>query len=64
MIVCIACCCAAAVLLLCCCCAAAVLCIAAVENVEGQVHNLIVCTLCSCYPISILGMSPHWYRGR
>ncbi|WIA14489.1 hypothetical protein OEZ85_003011 [Tetradesmus obliquus] len=36
----------------------------AVENVEGKVHNLIVCTLCSCYPISILGMSPHWYRGR
>jgi hypothetical protein len=27
-------------------CAAAVLCIAAVENVEGKVHNLIVCTLC------------------
>ncbi|MGO8657654.1 nitrile hydratase subunit alpha, partial [Rhizobium ruizarguesonis] len=27
-----------------------------------DVHNLIVCTLCSCYPLSILGMSPSWYR--
>lgn len=36
----------------------------AVENVEGSVHNLVVCTLCSCYPISVLGMSPHWYRSR
>lgn len=25
-------------------------------------HNLIVCTLCSCYPFSILGMSPAWYK--
>ena len=35
----------------------------AVDNTEG-VHNLVVCTLCSCYPISVLGMSPHWYRSR
>ena len=25
-------------------------------------HNLIVCTLCSCYPLSVLGMSPSWYK--
>lgn len=35
----------------------------AVEN-SASVHNLVVCTLCSCYPISVLGMSPHWYRSR
>jgi hypothetical protein len=29
-----------------------------------EVHNLVVCTLCSCYPISVLGMSPPWYRSR
>lgn len=33
----------------------------AVEN-TAEVHNLVVCTLCSCYPFSILGMSPIWYR--
>jgi nitrile hydratase len=33
----------------------------AVEN-TGDTHNLVVCTLCSCYPFSILGMSPIWYR--
>ena len=27
-----------------------------------QVHNIIVCTLCSCYPRPVLGMSPDWYR--
>jgi len=27
-----------------------------------QVHNTIVCTLCSCYPRPVLGMSPDWYR--
>jgi nitrile hydratase len=32
-----------------------------VENSE-QVHNLVVCTLCSCYPVSLLGMSPAWYK--
>jgi len=35
----------------------------AVENTD-KVHNLVVCTLCSCYPISVLGMSPPWYRSR
>jgi nitrile hydratase subunit alpha len=28
----------------------------------GQLHNVIVCTLCSCYPISLLGPSPSWYK--
>lgn len=32
-----------------------------VENTP-QVHNLVVCTLCSCYPTSIIGMSPGWYK--
>ncbi len=31
-----------------------------VENTEG-LHNLICCTLCSCYPRSILGQPPSWY---
>src|SRR2546423_14885421 len=26
------------------------------------VHNVIVCTLCSCYPVSLLGPSPGWYK--
>lgn len=33
----------------------------AVEN-TASVHNVVVCTLCSCYPFSILGMSPTWYK--
>jgi nitrile hydratase len=33
----------------------------AVENTE-TVHNLVVCTLCSCYPVSLLGPSPRWYK--
>jgi nitrile hydratase len=33
----------------------------AVENTE-TVHNVVVCTLCSCYPISLLGPSPSWYK--
>jgi nitrile hydratase len=33
----------------------------AVENAPG-VHNLIVCTLCSCYPWSVLGLPPTWYK--
>lgn len=33
----------------------------AVENSEA-VHNLIVCTLCSCYPYPILGLPPVWYK--
>ncbi|HEY7145776.1 MAG TPA: nitrile hydratase subunit alpha [Streptosporangiaceae bacterium] len=32
-----------------------------VENTEDQ-HNVIVCTLCSCYPIALLGPSPTWYK--
>ena len=31
------------------------------ENTEN-IHNVIVCTLCSCYPRSLLGMSPAWYK--
>jgi len=27
-----------------------------------QMHNVIVCTLCSCYPVSLLGPSPGWYK--
>jgi nitrile hydratase len=33
----------------------------AVEN-SDDVHNLIVCTLCSCYPMGLLGMAPTWYK--
>ena len=33
----------------------------AVENTVHR-HNLIVCTLCSCYPIALLGPSPAWYK--
>jgi nitrile hydratase len=33
----------------------------AVENTDS-VHNLVVCTLCSCYPFALLGMSPGWYK--
>ena len=32
-----------------------------VENTPG-VHNLIVCTLCSCYPRALLGRPPDWYK--
>lgn len=32
-----------------------------IENTEA-VHNLVVCTLCSCYPFSILGIAPAWYK--
>lgn len=28
----------------------------------AEVHNVIVCTLCSCYPIALLGPSPSWYK--
>ncbi|WP_341316388.1 nitrile hydratase subunit alpha [Paraburkholderia sp. IMGN_8] len=34
---------------------------AAVANDE-QVHNLIICTLCSCYPWPVLGLPPYWYK--
>ena len=33
----------------------------AVEN-SSKVHNLVVCTLCSCYPWPILGLPPVWYK--
>ncbi len=33
----------------------------AVENTP-QVHNLVVCTLCSCYPWTVLGLPPVWYK--
>ena len=29
-----------------------------------QVHNVVVCTLCSCYPSSLLGEKPDWYKSR
>lgn len=35
----------------------------AVENTE-DVHNVIVCTLCSCYPRNLLGLPPDWYKSR
>ncbi len=34
-----------------------------VENTES-IHNLIVCTLCSCYPRPVLGFPPSWYKSR
>lgn len=34
-----------------------------VENTSG-IHNVIVCTLCSCYPWAVLGLPPAWYKGR
>ncbi len=33
----------------------------AVENTARQ-HNLVVCTLCSCYPWPLLGLPPSWYK--
>jgi nitrile hydratase subunit alpha len=33
----------------------------AVENTDA-VHNLVVCTLCSCYPLPVLGLPPVWYK--
>jgi nitrile hydratase len=33
----------------------------AVENTE-RLHNMIVCTLCSCYPWEVLGLPPVWYK--
>jgi nitrile hydratase len=33
----------------------------AIENTPN-VHNLVVCTLCSCYPYSVLGLPPVWYK--
>ena len=33
----------------------------ALEN-SARVHNMVVCTLCSCYPWSVLGLPPVWYK--
>ncbi len=35
--------------------------IVAVENTP-ETHNLVVCTLCSCYPWTVLGLPPVWYK--
>ena len=35
--------------------------LAVVEN-TSQVHNMVVCTLCSCYPWAVLGLPPTWYK--
>ncbi|HEX4821325.1 MAG TPA: nitrile hydratase subunit alpha [Acidimicrobiales bacterium] len=35
--------------------------IVVVENTD-DVHNLVVCTLCSCYPWPVLGLPPKWYK--
>jgi nitrile hydratase len=34
-----------------------------VEN-TATVHNVVVCTLCSCYPRTVLGMPPEWYKSK
>lgn len=34
-----------------------------VENTPAE-HNLIICTLCSCYPRMLLGLPPDWYKSR
>jgi Nitrile hydratase, alpha chain len=36
--------------------------VVAVENTE-DVHHMVVCTLCSCYPRALLGPPPAWYKG-
>jgi nitrile hydratase alpha subunit len=35
----------------------------ALENTE-RVHNVVVCTLCSCYPRPLLGLPPDWYKSK
>ena len=35
----------------------------ALEN-SPRVHNVVVCTLCSCYPWAVLGLPPAWYKYR
>ena len=35
----------------------------ALENTES-VHNMVVCTLCSCYPRNLLGLPPAWYKAK
>ena len=32
-----------------------------VENTD-EIHNMVVCTLCSCYPWPVLGLPPSWYK--
>jgi nitrile hydratase len=32
-----------------------------IENTD-EVHNAVVCTLCSCYPWAVLGLPPRWYK--
>lgn len=34
-----------------------------VENTD-DVHNMVVCTLCSCYPRTLLGLPPDWYKSK
>ena len=31
------------------------------EN-SPAIHNVVVCTLCSCYPLPVLGLPPNWYK--
>ena len=35
--------------------------IVSIENTD-KLHNVVVCTLCSCYPRAILGLPPDWYK--
>lgn len=35
--------------------------LAVIENTPGT-HNMVVCTLCSCYPWAVLGLPPTWYK--
>ena len=35
----------------------------ALEN-SREVHNVVVCTLCSCYPRDLLGLPPAWYKSK
>jgi nitrile hydratase len=35
----------------------------ALENTDS-VHNVVVCTLCSCYPRELLGLPPAWYKSK
>jgi len=37
--------------------------LAVVED-TSEVHNVLVCTLCSCYPRMLLGLPPDWYKSR
>ena len=37
--------------------------IRAIENTP-EIHNVIVCTLCSCYPKHLIGLPPDWYKSR